>query len=174
MGITYFDILCLGVILFSAMLAMVRGMFHEIISIANWTIAFATTNYLYPLLLGIISHYILSKQIAMLVTVVPLFLVILILVSALMAIITGPINKIHSKPFDRSLGFLFGGIRGLLVLIVATSFWNLMVSKNKEPDWINFSKSKYFLDIMVNKLSLTTESTQLAKNLDIIKDHKSF
>jgi membrane protein required for colicin V production len=50
------------------------------------------------------------------------------------------------------LGFLFGAARGILLLVVATAFWNWLVDVDHRPSWVNNAKSKPFLDSMVTKL----------------------
>ncbi len=51
MPITIFDGIVIGVTLFSAVLAMVRGFSREVLSIASWVGSVAAAYYLYPLLL---------------------------------------------------------------------------------------------------------------------------
>lgn len=51
MPITIFDGIVIGVVLFSAVLAMVRGFSREILSIASWGGSAAAAYYLYPYLL---------------------------------------------------------------------------------------------------------------------------
>ena len=51
MPITLLDIILLGVMLISALLAMIRGFMREVLSIAAWVIAAVVTLYSYPKLL---------------------------------------------------------------------------------------------------------------------------
>ncbi|MBW8298086.1 MAG: CvpA family protein, partial [Hydrogenophaga sp.] len=53
---------------------------------------------------------------------------------------------------DRTLGFLFGAARGILLLVVAVAFWNWLIDVKHRPDWVNNAKSKPFLDTLVLKL----------------------
>ncbi len=53
---------------------------------------------------------------------------------------------------DRTLGFLFGAARGILLLVVAVAFWNWLIDAKQRPDWVNNAKSKPFLDALVVKL----------------------
>ena len=48
MPITLLDILLLGVMLISGLLAMIRGFMREILSIAAWAAAAVATLYAYP------------------------------------------------------------------------------------------------------------------------------
>jgi membrane protein required for colicin V production len=66
---------------------------------------------------------------------------------------------------DRTLGFLFGAARGILLLVVATAFWNWLVDVDHRPNWVNSAKSKPFLDSMVVKLQsvLPAEFAQMVR-----------
>ncbi|CAL9914781.1 membrane protein required for colicin V production [Candidatus Liberibacter solanacearum] len=151
MGITYFDIFCLGFILISAILAMVRGILSEMISLTNWIFSAIITRYLYLMIFAKGSEYFQNKQIALIATIVPLFLIIFTAVSILLRIISKPIY-IRSVFLDKILGCLFGGVRGLFLLVIATSCWNLIVNESKEPEWIQKSISKKIFDDMATKL----------------------
>ena len=53
---------------------------------------------------------------------------------------------------DRTLGFIFGAARGILITVVAVQFFNEWVPPDKHPPWIATSKSKPFLDDLGEKL----------------------
>ncbi|XCD38850.1 CvpA family protein [Candidatus Liberibacter asiaticus] len=151
MGITYFDIFCFGFISITSKLAMARGIFSEMISLTNWIVAAIMTRYLYPMLLERVSEFFKSKQVAIIMTIIPLFLIILTVVSILLKIMSTPI-RIRSVLLDKILGCAFGGVRGLFLLIITTSCWNLIVHESREPAWIQKSISKKALDRMGTRL----------------------
>ncbi|MBL0848544.1 MAG: CvpA family protein [Candidatus Liberibacter ctenarytainae] len=163
MEITYFDIFFLGFIFISAMLAMTQGIFSELISLTNWIGSAIITYYLYPYFLIKIAPYFTSKKMAIIAIVIPLFLAILTIISILLKIITNPIH-IRSVFLDKILGFLFGGVRGLLLLVIATSFWNLIVGDSKEPAWIQNSQSKKILDILEIRLRSAAHTIKIPHN----------
>jgi membrane protein required for colicin V production len=47
---------------------------------------------------------------------------------------------------DRTLGFLFGLARGLLIVVVAFLFFSWLVPDKQRPDWITTAKSRTVLD----------------------------
>ena len=53
---------------------------------------------------------------------------------------------------DRTLGFIFGAARGILIIVVAVQFFNEWVPPANHPGWIAGSKSKPFLDDLGEKL----------------------
>ena len=64
MPITIFDGIVIAVVLFSAILAMVRGFSREILSIASWAGSVAAAYYLYPVLLPYARNYTDDDKIA--------------------------------------------------------------------------------------------------------------
>jgi membrane protein required for colicin V production len=152
MPITLFDGIVIGVVLFSAVLAMVRGFSREILSIASWAGAVAAAYYLYPFVVPYIKTYTTDDRIAMAGAAGIIFIIALIVISFITTRIADFIIDSRIGALDRTLGFLFGAARGLLLLVVAVAFWNWLIDAKHRPDWVNEAKSKPFLDAMVLKL----------------------
>jgi membrane protein required for colicin V production len=165
MPITIFDGIVLVVVLFSAVLAMVRGFSREILSIASWLGAAAAAYYLYGLLMPYAMKYTDDTRIATAGSAAVVFLIALIVISFLTMRIADFIIDSRIGALDRTLGFLFGAARGILLLVVAVAFWNWLVAPEQRPDWVNNAKSKPFLDDMVTKLEavLPTEFAQVIR-----------
>jgi membrane protein required for colicin V production len=152
MPITIFDGIVIGVVLFSAVLAMVRGFSREVLSIASWAGSVAAAYYLYPLLVPYVMNYTSDERIALAGSAGIIFLIALIVISFITSRIADFIIDSRIGALDRTLGFLFGAARGLLLLVVAVAFWNWLIDAGQRPDWVNNSKSKPFLDSLVEKL----------------------
>ena len=152
MPITIFDGVVIGVTLFSAVLAMVRGFSREVLSIASWGGAAAAAYYFYPMLVPYAQKYTDDNRIAVAGSAALIFIVALIVISFITMRIADFIIDSRVGALDRTLGFLFGAARGILLLVVAVAFWNWLVDANHRPDWINNAKSKPFLDGLVAKL----------------------
>ncbi|KAA3519538.1 CvpA family protein [Agrobacterium vitis] len=152
MPITIFDGIVIGVVLFSAVLAMIRGFSREILSIASWVGAIAAAYYLYPFILPYVKNYTNDQRIAVAASAGGVFLIALILISFITSRIADFIIDSRIGALDRTLGFLFGAARGILLLVVAVAFWNWLIDAKQRPDWVNNAKSKPFLDALVVKL----------------------
>jgi membrane protein required for colicin V production len=152
MPITIFDGVVLAVVLFSAVLAMVRGFSREVLSIASWAGSVAAAYYLYPLLLPYARNYTDDDKIAIAGSAGVIFLVALIVISFITSRIADFIIDSRIGALDRTLGFLFGAARGILLLVVAVAFWNWLVDVKTQPEWVTQAKSKPFLDGLVGKL----------------------
>ena len=114
MPITILDGILIGVTLFSAVLAMVRGFSREVLSVASWVAAAAAAYYFYPLLVPYVIEYTPGKgeQLAMAVSAGIIFLVALIVVSVLTMRIADFVIDSRIGALDRTLGFVFGAITG--------------------------------------------------------------
>lgn len=152
MPITIFDGIVIGVVLFSAILAMVRGFSREVLSIVSWGGSAAAAFYLYPVLVPYALHYTDDQRIAIIGSAAVVFLVALIIISFITIKIADFIIDSRIGALDRTLGFLFGAARGILLLVVAVAFWNWLVDAPHRPDWVNNAKSKPFLDSLAAKL----------------------
>lgn len=152
MPITIFDGIVIGVVLFSAVLAMVRGFSREVLSIASWAGAVAAAYYLHPLVAPYLRTYTTDDRIALAGSAGIIFLIALIAISFLTTRIADFIIDSRIGALDRTLGFLFGAARGILLLVVAVAFWNWLVDVRHRPTWVNEAKSKPFLDALVMKL----------------------
>ena len=150
--ITIFDGVVIGVVLFSAVLAMVRGFSREVLSIASWAGSAAAAFYLYPLVLPFAAKYTSDPKIAIAGSAGVVFLVALIVISFITSRIADFIIDSRIGALDRTLGFLFGVARGLLLIVVAVAFWNWLVGPEQSPAWIKEAKSKPFLDTLVARL----------------------
>ncbi|OHV76256.1 CvpA family protein [Rhizobium sp. LCM 4573] len=152
MPITIFDGIVIGVTLFSAVLAMVRGFSREVLSIASWIGSIAAAYYLYPLLVPYAQNYTADNRIAIAGSAGVIFLIALIIITFITSRIADFIIDSRIGALDRTLGFLFGAARGILLLVVAVAFWNWLVDARSQPEWVTQAKSKPFLDALVARL----------------------
>ncbi|OLP58562.1 colicin V production protein [Xaviernesmea oryzae] len=152
MAITILDGIVLGVALFSAVLAMVRGFSREVLSVASWVVAAAAAYYLHPYLVPYAKNYTESATIALAGAAGVIFLVALIIVSFITMRIADFIIDSRIGALDRTLGFVFGAARGVLLIVVAMLFFNWLVKPEQQPAWILQAKSKPVLDNLGAKL----------------------
>ena len=145
MPITLLDGILVGFTLVSAMLAMVRGLSREILSIASWAAAAAAAFFFYPLVLPYVQPYIENEQIAMVAAAGVVFVIALIIVTLITMKIADWIIDSRIGALDRTLGFLYGAARGILVVAVGLLFFNWLVGANT-PAWIANAKSRPLLE----------------------------
>src|SRR6185312_4433242 len=146
MPITILDLILLGVMLISGLLAMVRGFMREILSIAAWGAAALVTLYAFSKLLPTAKTYFQNDTVAAVVVVAGTFIGTLIVVSVITVRISDMILDSRIGALDRTLGFLFGLARGLLIVVVAYLFFIWLVPDKQRPDWVNGAKSRVVLE----------------------------
>jgi membrane protein required for colicin V production len=139
--VTLLDIVLLAVMLISALLAMIRGFMREVLSIASWIAAAVVTIYFYPKLLPFAQSHISNDIIAKGVVIGGLFLGTLIIVSVITIKVSDTILDSRIGALDRTLGFLFGLGRGLIIVVVAYLFFDWLVLDRSKPDWVMKAKS---------------------------------
>src|SRR3981081_3783254 len=141
MPITLLDLILLTVMLVSGLLAMIRGFMREILSIAAWAVAAVATLYLYSRLLPYAKQYFNNDLVAAGVVVFGVFVGTLLIVSVLTIRVSDIVLDSRVGALDRTLGFLFGLGRGLIIVVVAFLFFAWLVPASKQPDGVRNAKS---------------------------------
>jgi len=145
MPITLLDIALIVVMLISGLLAMVRGFMREILSIIAWILAAVATLYAYSKLLPLAKQYFNNDIVAAVVVIGGVFLLTLLVVSIVTVRISDMVLDSRVGALDRTLGFLFGLARGLVIVVVAFMFFNWLVPDKSQPDWVKAAKSRVVL-----------------------------
>src|SRR6202162_2405629 len=145
MPITLLDIILLLVMLISGLLAMIRGFMREILSIGAWGIAALVTLYSYSRVLPIAKQYVASDMVAAGVSIGAVFLITLLVVSIITVRISDMVLDSRVGALDRTLGFLFGLGRGLIIVVIAFQFFTWLVPDRSQPDWVKSAKSRVVL-----------------------------
>jgi membrane protein required for colicin V production len=143
----YLDIFLIVVMLISGLLAMVRGFMREVLSIVAWVAAAGAAVYLFPRLLPYATQYFggWNEWIVKGVVVGGVFLATLIIVSIFTVKLSDKILDSRIGALDRSLGFLFGLARGLIIVVVAFVFFNWLVPQKSQPEAIKNARSRVVL-----------------------------
>jgi membrane protein required for colicin V production len=167
MPITLLDIVLIAVMLVSGLLAMVRGFMREVLSITAWIIAAAATLYSYAKLLPYAKQYFNNDVVAALAVVGGVFLVTLLVVSVMTIRVSDMVLDSRVGALDRTLGFLFGLGRGLVIVVVAYQFFIWLVPDRSQPVWVKSAKSRVVLagtgQWLMSMLPDDPESTILKK-----------
>lgn len=145
MPITLLDGILVGFTLVSAMLAMVRGFSREVLSVASWAAAAAAAFFFYKPVVPYVQPYIDNEKIAMAAAAGIVFIIALIVVTIITMKIADFIIDSRIGALDRTLGFLYGAARGILVVAVGLLFFNWLVGPNA-PAWVAEAKSRPLLE----------------------------
>jgi len=146
---TLFDVIVVAVLVVSSALAFMRGFTNEVLSVLAWVVAAIAALYLFPALTPIIRTVIATEWLAAVLAAIAIFIIVYLLVAGgthrwadrLMAL------HDHARLLDRTLGLLFGFVRGLLIVTVAYLFFAWLVpSPADQPDWIRNAKLKSLVE----------------------------
>jgi membrane protein required for colicin V production len=167
MPITLLDIILLAVMLISGLLAMIRGFMREVLSIAAWIAAALATLYLFNRLVPYAQQYFNNDVVAKAAVIGGVFLGTLLIVSVITVRISDMILDSRIGALDRTLGFLFGLARGLVIVVVAFLFFDWLVPQKSQPTWVTGAKSRVVLagtgDWLKSMLPDDPESTILKR-----------
>src|SRR5204862_2387433 len=134
---------------------------------ASWAAAALLTLYSYPKLKPIVLQYFSNDIVASAVTIGGVFLGTLLVVSVVTIKISDMILDSRVGALDRTLGFLFGLARGLVIMVVAFLFFAWLVPDRSQPEWVRSAKSRVVLqgtgDWLISMLPDYPESTILKR-----------
>ena len=108
-------------------------------------VAAIATALLYPKLIPIAKANISSDILATGAVIGGTFLLTLLVVSVLTVRVSDMILDSRIGALDRTLGFLFGLARGLIIVVVAFLFFSWLVPAGKQPDGVKNAKSRVVL-----------------------------
>lgn len=138
--LTAFDLGVGVVVLISAILATVRGLTREVLSLLTWAGSAAIAVYMWHYHPEIARQWVNPPVVADVATVVVTFIVALIVLHLLTMKIGDMVVDSRIGPLDRTLGFAFGAARGLLIAVVVVIFGQWLMGNNL-PTWAQDSKS---------------------------------
>lgn len=129
-GFTLVDGIVLAVIVLSAVLAYARGFVRESLSIVGWIAAALAGFALAPQVAPLVREIPLlrdligtSCELGLLAAFAAVFAVALILVSLVTPLIAGAVQNSAIGPIDQGFGFLFGIVRGVLLVVIALAVY---------------------------------------------------
>lgn len=152
---TYADAAIVLVLAVSAVLAFMRGFVREVLHILAWVGATLIAVYGFPVLQPVVKNYLQPDLLANLVAAGGLFVLSLIVLIFVAASIAKKVKESDIGAVDRSLGFIFGLVRGLLILalayLVLVQF--LPPKRKDQPHWVTASRGLPYLAVGADYLT---------------------
>jgi membrane protein required for colicin V production len=149
---SYLDLAVITIVLVSGMLALLRGFTREVLAILSWVAAAIAAYYLHPMALPYVKPYLAKDELALAASVAAVFFVALVLVSLITVKLSDIILDSKIGALDRSLGFVFGAVRGCLLAVVAFVFYGWLVPDANQPEWVRNARAKPLLQAGGEKL----------------------
>lgn len=144
--LSFLDVALIAIALLSALLAMYRGLTREILSILSWLVAGAAVLY-FVLFQKAFAEDIggqigLPTQITQILIGALIFLIVLVIVHLITSRVSDSILDSRVGLVDRILGFVFGVLRGLVLVVIPFLFYEkLYPDPASHPAWIKQSMS---------------------------------
>lgn len=147
---TGFDFIVLGIVGVAAIGGFLRGFVQEILSLASWVLAVLAIRYLHRPFTALLQDYV-GYGIA---TAVLAFALLLLIPYAAMKLIAANVGKVSRNsvlgPIDRVLGFGFGALKGMVMVVIAFSLlvlgYDTVWGFQGRPDWISQARSYDLVD----------------------------
>ena len=130
-----------AVIVVSALIAFGRGFVHELLAVAGWVGAVFATIYGLPYLKPYAREMIAIGLIADFVAGAVIFVVSVVLFSLLTGVVAKLVQASALNILDRSLGFLFGVLRGAVLVCLAYVVVEWMMPPREQPQWLRSART---------------------------------
>ncbi len=150
--VNVFDIAVIAVLLISALLAYARGFVHEVLAIVGWVGAIFATFYGFPYLQPYMRQLIPMELAADLTAGVVIFVFTLVILSMVTRGISKTVQASALNALDRALGFLFGLVRGALIVVLAYIGLELVMPEDKQPPFIRDARSMQLIQPAAKEL----------------------
>jgi membrane protein required for colicin V production len=132
------DFILLGIMLISGVLALSRGFTREVLSLVSWGAAAVAAYFAIqqPQALAFVEPYVAKIAVG-----AAAFIVVLIVVSIISVKISDRVVDSAVGAFDRTLGFIYGLARGLVLVAIAYMLYGWVSPPEKQEDWIRNAQS---------------------------------
>ncbi len=144
-GFGVLDIAVLAVVLLSALLALMRGFVHEVLSFSAWIGAAIVTVYAFPYVQPFARDLVDISILADIASGIAVFLVSLVLLTLFAKLLAELVQGSRLSAIDRVLGLLFGLLRGAALVCLAWLIFAWMVPETQRPDWIRTARTLPYL-----------------------------
>jgi membrane protein required for colicin V production len=167
------DLGVIAVIGLSAIFAFARGFVREALSIIAWVGAGFATLYGFNAVYAMVDPMVHNPLLSQLIAGFGLFVAALIVLTIVTGVVAGTVRSSGLSPIDRTLGFIFGLVRGAFIVSLAYLFLDVSVQKNDRPAWLRDAKSEPYLqqgaDMLRNFLPESLRIKSAAAADEVIK-----
>jgi uncharacterized membrane protein required for colicin V production len=148
---TMFDTIVVLIMIFSVLMALCRGFIKEFFTILSWIVSTIITIYLSPVVQVYFENIAAGKKALVdAVTVLAIFMLSMLVFSFLFGKIIHFLKKKDVLFLDRSLGVLFGLIRGALFVCLGYIFIIGFIY-DKKPEWLK-GQTEPVIEMISDKL----------------------
>ncbi|MGX7895258.1 CvpA family protein [Tsuneonella sp. HG222] len=147
---TGFDIIVMVIVGVAAVGGFTRGFIQEILALLAWVLAIVAIRFLHTDLSALLLGYVESPTTAAILA----FAILLVVPYGAMKVIASNFGKRSRNslvgPIDRVLGFGFGAVKGVIVVVIAFSLvvlgYDTIWGPKGRPDWIKEARTYPFVN----------------------------
>ncbi len=136
-GFTFLDLAVVVVILLSVIYAISRGFVDETLSILAWAAAAFATLFFAPRVAPLLHSHFSRPWEGAAIAYLGVFLVVLIPLQFMSHRFAETVRRSEIGPIDRSLGAVFGLLRGLAIVGIAYLLFTVFVPVRDQPHWVS-------------------------------------
>jgi len=169
------DISVFGIILISGAFALYRGLVRELLSLAAWFLACIGSLYGLILVRPLFRKFISNPTFADITAVVCLAIAILVICTLINAKITSKLRKSSLSGLDRTLGFFFGVLRGVLLVSIIFFTCSILFSEEEMNEYKAENKSLPYLEkgVLWAEDNLPTSIVESFKKIEPVSEEKA-
>ncbi len=169
--ITGGDILVLAILLLSGLLAFARGFVREALSIAAWVGAALVTVFALPYASPPVRDFIDNPLVADFIAGVLIFILALVGLSVGGHFATKAIRDSALNMLDRSLGLVFGLLRGIILVSLGYMLFVWLVPDSDDhPDWFSEARTLPLVEEAADILRVVVPADAIGDGLDRAED----
>ncbi|UTH73248.1 CvpA family protein [Chromobacterium sp. IIBBL 290-4] len=133
---TWFDYIAIAIVAGSVLMALMRGLISEVMSLGSWLVAFWCAKQFGPTISDFLPGSLPGEGLRMVAGFVLVFFLVWLGSALLRVLLTGLVDSVGLGLFNRMLGGVFGLARGL-VLVTALVLIGGLSSLPQKPMWRN-------------------------------------
>jgi membrane protein required for colicin V production len=138
MSFQILDFILFGIMIVSALLALSRGFTREVLSLLAWGAAAAAAYFAIQQqpLMDLVLPHVAKPVIGQIAVAAAAFILVLIIVSVISVKISDRVVDSRVGAFDRTLGLIYGLLRGLILVSIAYLFYGWLLPVDRQEDWV--------------------------------------
>lgn len=186
-GLNNLDYTVIGVVLSSGVLALMRGFVRELFSLFAWIGAYFASVHFYQVATPWVQHYIKNEKMAEWGAMAAVFVAVLILLAVVGNIVALFIKGPALTTIDRSLGFLYGLLRGAVVVCLIYLGAVLVLwpdidkpaaeqamdkNRNMPPEILVEAKTRHLISMGAKRLAFLIPEDLVGKTLQEYSEQK--
>lgn len=145
MELEHLDYAIIAVLLVSASLSLIRGFTKEVLSITGWIVSGYAAIFFGPSIKPLLANYVKIDWVVNGGAMLIVFLLTLIAFSIGGSFIAKSMKASPLGPLDRTMGIIFGGLRGVFIVCMAYLGVSAVIPEDDHPGFIKDAKLRPML-----------------------------